>query len=317
MKVQNPVTKLNADLKALSTARSSEKTQLAAITKQENAILDQFAQSGTPGDLSKALQKMFALGEKQIQVKDKFGAAIKKDVAAGRADLKPAASHLSLKTLNADRKELGLKPVAHKPAPTGGGEPWHPGKGQLLGSDTSHFQSAATFEKAIKGSQFAAIKATEGTHFVDPSFRSRWNELGKKVASGKMAMRMAYCFLDKGNGKAQADHFLKTLGINGKLKAGTRLALDWEAGALSSPQTLKDAAAEIHKVTGLWPTVYTSASQVSRAKAAVPHAPMWDAQWTNGRSNHSVPFVQYSDGPGYDHDVFNGSLASLRKFAGF
>jgi hypothetical protein len=30
-----------------------------------------------------------------------------------------------------------------------------------------------------------------------------------------------------------------------------------------------------------------------------------------------MPFVQYSDGPGYDHDVFNGTKAALRKFAGF
>ena len=213
------------------------------------------------------------------------------------------------------------KPPAKKPPATNAGsygEPWKKGTGgQLHGGDTSHYQSKATFEASIKGSQFASIKATEGTSYTDPDFKARWNELGQKVKSGQMKLRMAYCFLDKGNGKAQADHFLKTLGINGKLPAGTRLALDWEASALQSPQTLKDAANEIHKVTGLWPVIYTSKSEQAVAQKTVPGAPMWIAQWSGGTANKSVPFVQYSDGPGYDHDVFNGSQAELDKFAGW
>lgn len=212
------------------------------------------------------------------------------------------------------------KPAPKPPSSTSKvpyGEPWKKGSGQISGSDTSSWQSKSTFESATQGKEFAAIKATEGTGYTDPTFKARWAELGSKVKSGSMKLRVAYCYLDKGNGAAQAKHFLSALGIKGKLPAGTRLALDWEGSALSSPQTLKDAANQIHKVTGLWPIVYTSASQAGRAKAAVPGAPMWEAQWTGGKSNHSVPFVQYSDGPGYDHDVFNGSLTALERFAGW
>jgi GH25 family lysozyme M1 (1,4-beta-N-acetylmuramidase) len=321
MKVSLAVKKLNAELKALSSVRAQEKSQVGAVQKQETQTIDDFMKNPSIPELGLALGKLFALGQKEGALKDAFDPKIAADVKAGRGLLKDATAGLSLKQLNADRKELGLKALSHKPQPpkpaNTNTEPWKPGPGQLEGSDTSHWQSDATFESSIAGKKFASIKATEGTGYVDPSFKKRWDELGKKVDSGKMDMRMAYCFLDSGNGKGQADHFLKTLGINGKLKPGTRLALDWEASALNSPQTLKDAAAEIHKVTGLWPTIYTSASQVSRARAAVPNAPMWDAQWTNGKSNHSVPFVQYSDGPGYDHDVFNGSESALRKFAGF
>lgn len=210
------------------------------------------------------------------------------------------------------------KPEPKDPTPsTDYGQPWKPGKGQLPGSDTSHWQSNATFESSIKGAKFAAIKATQGTGYVDPSFKSRWKELGQKIDQGKMKLRIAYLFLDKGNGAGQARHFLKTLGIDGRLKPGTRLALDWEASALSSPQTLKDAAEHVHKVTGLWPLVYTSASQVSRVRALLPDAPLWVAKWTNGKALTNVPFVQYSDGPGYDHDVFNGDVDALARFAGF
>lgn len=210
---------------------------------------------------------------------------------------------------------------SHAPSPSPSQAPgktgsWSPGPGRLQGADTSHWQSDATFEKSIAGSQFSAIKATEGTDYTDPDFQKRWNEMGKRIDQGKMTLRIAYQFMRPGNGRAQADHFLNTLGIHGKLPAGTRLALDWEAQALSDPKALHDAAQRIHEVTGNWPLIYTSASQVSRAKAAAPQAPLWVAKWSSSIPSN-VPFVQYSDGPGYDHDVFNGDLAALRKFAGF
>lgn len=132
-----------------------------------------------------------------------------------------------------------------------------------------------------------------------------------------MKLRIAYHDLEPGDGKGQAKHFLDTLGIHGKLKPGTRLALDWEGSALQSPRRLHDAAKYIHQVTGTWPLVSTSASNVPAVKHLVPHAPLWEAKWTGGLAERGVPFVQYSDGPGYDHDVFNGDLRALEKFAGW
>jgi LysM repeat protein len=208
------------------------------------------------------------------------------------------------------------------PAPSGPSTPgnvgsWSPnGSGKLYSSDTSSWQSQATFEQSIAGAQYAMIKASEGTGYVDPTFASRWAELGQKVASGQMTLRVAYEFMHAGNGTAQAQHFLATLGINGPLPAGTRLCLDWEADALNDTRALADAANYIHNVTGVWPLIYTSGSQVSRAQAAVPNAPIWEAKW-GGSVPTNVPFVQYSDGPGYDHDVFNGDLSALRQFAGY
>ncbi|HEY9723706.1 MAG TPA: LysM peptidoglycan-binding domain-containing protein, partial [Oscillatoriaceae cyanobacterium] len=203
------------------------------------------------------------------------------------------------------------------PTPSGNyGEPWSPSSGTLQGADTSGWQSQATFEQSIAGTQWTAIKASQGTGFTEPTFASRWNELGGKIQNGQMKLRMAYCFLDSGNGTGQAKHFLDVVGIHGPLPAGTRLMLDWEASALNNPQTLTDAANYIHQVTGLWPVVYTSGSQVSRAKAAAPNCPIWEASWGPPPSP-DFPFVQYSDGPGYDHDVFNGSPQALARFAGF
>jgi GH25 family lysozyme M1 (1,4-beta-N-acetylmuramidase) len=204
---------------------------------------------------------------------------------------------------------------APAPAPANQ-QPWAPGPGRLEGADTSHWQSDATFQRSIQGSQWTALKATQGTRYVDPSFKGRWAQLGQKIEKGEMTLRVAYLFLDPGNGAGQAKHFLDTLDIHGPLPAGTRLALDWETAALKSPATLKEAAEYIHQVTGLWPLIYVQASKLAVAKATVPEAPIWEAAWGRGIKT-DVPFFQYSDGPGYDHDVFNGDLAALKRFAGF
>lgn len=315
MKAQAAVRELNRDLAQMKSLRANETRALTAIKTEEQKVVDGFVAAPSIGGFMTAVGQIFSLGVKEATTKDKFDTAISKEKGAALKLLKPADPALSFKQMNVDRIALGLKALKHPAAPKYG-EPWHSGPGQLKGADTSHWQSNATFEKSIKGAQFSSIKATEGTGFTDASFRSRWNEMGKKIKDGKMSLRIAYHYLQPGNGAAQAKHFLNTLGIHGKLPAGTRLALDWEGSALSSPKTLHDAATYVHKVTGLWPLVYTSASRVPAARAAVPNAPMWEAKWS-GAVPKNVPFVQTADGPGFDHDVFNGNLAALRKFAGF
>ena len=145
-----------------------------------------------------------------------------------------------------------------------------------------------------------------------------------------MKLRVAYHFLRPGNGVAQAKHFLRVVGVHGKLPAGTRLCLDWEASALSDPGALKSAANYMHKVTGVWPMVYVQGSEMGRARSLVPHAPIWEAAWSApdgrnggaGNDNRNVPFFQYAgDVPGvggaHDFDVFNGNLKALERFAGY
>ena len=157
------------------------------------------------------------------------------------------------------------------------------------------------------------------------SFKSRWAELGQRVASGKMKLRMAYCFMEPGDsGVAQAQKFLDTVGVHGKLPAGTRLALDWEQGAEADPGALTDASNYIHKVTGVWPVVYTNQGSATAAARAAPHSPMWLANVADNAGDplpvslrdRDVPFFQYSWKP-YDQDQFNGNLSSLEKFAGY
>ena len=150
---------------------------------------------------------------------------------AGAQGPQPAEYNLSLKQTNADRKELGLKPLKKALRQTGGtGEPFKPGPGTLQGQDTSHWTSQAGFLRSIQGKQWTTVESSNGG--VDPTFKSRWALLGQRTKQGKMKLRVAYHFMSPGSGVIQANHFLNTVGVHGKLTAGTRLCLDFEGSAL-------------------------------------------------------------------------------------
>ena len=300
------------------------KTELEAL---KNQIDRRFTveRSALQGKFSEALKTFQALGGEATAPAAPTTAQKAKHKAKGHKSHKghkapghtPAKGHMA----HGHRPSKGH---GHKPGglpgslPSTGsvGSPWKKGPGTLGGADTSAWQSDAQFKKSIAGTKWSAIKATEGTNWTDPTFKARWNMLGERIKQGKMKLRVAYAFLHPGDGVGQAKHFLSTLGIHGKLQPGTRLCLDWEAAALNSPGTLKAAADYIHQVTGTWPMVYVQGSKLSVAQATVPHAPMWEAAY-GSPINRNVPFFQYSDGPNFDHDVFNGNEKALEKFAGW
>jgi GH25 family lysozyme M1 (1,4-beta-N-acetylmuramidase) len=192
-----------------------------------------------------------------------------------------------------------------------------------------------TFKHHIRGQEFTFVKATEGRDYKNPYFHSEWKLLRQRVSNGQMDLRVAYHYLSPGNaesGKAQANKFLNTLGVKGKLAPGTRLALDWEGDALRTPQVLRGAAEQIHKVTGIWPIVYTSSGTMRTAMKMSPRSPKWEANYgANGKGlrnqggkflpSRTDTFAQYSNGRpygrSYDLNVFNGSEQKLRAFAGF
>ncbi len=85
-----------------------------------------------------------------------------------------------------------------------------------LGIDASHWQgergmSGKWLDKLVKcGVRWAIFKATQGTGFVDPSFAAN-----RRKAEKRGILVGAYHFLQRGNGKAQADHFLRTVRATG------------------------------------------------------------------------------------------------------
>ncbi len=86
--------------------------------------------------------------------------------------------------------------------------------------DLSHWQENVDFELAKESGIIGVIhKATQGLKYVDSKYAKR-----RKKAEEEGLLWGAYHFGTEGNGKNQADHFLKTVGES----KNTILALDIE-----------------------------------------------------------------------------------------
>jgi lysozyme len=205
----------------------------------------------------------------------------------------------------------------------------------VKGIDVSHYDGTIDWVKVkASGIDFAFMKATQGTTFVDPDFATNWKDAG---AAG--VIRGAYHFLQPElDATMQADFFVMTAGV--PAAGDLPLALDLEVtDNLTGAQVATAAQTFLERVqakTGRVPVVYTSArfwgTLGTPGPAPAPFMPyaLWDAQWTTACPNMPAPwmtwsFWQYSSTgtvPGItgmanvDLDEYNGSLASLQGYVG-
>ncbi len=197
---------------------------------------------------------------------------------------------------------------------------------RAIGHDLSHYQGDRTFAQCLQNDDFVGIKATDGAAWKDPEFNDtddhRWNAMGAAVESGRLGLRIAYSFLEPGNGAAQADHLID---VAGKPGAGTRLAFDWEAAALNVPDVLGDAVKRHWDRTGTISLVYCSESQVGRAITSLTnhgmelgtHYDLWIAHYGITQFPANATFWQDGDGHGaLDHDEFIGDRDALVAWGG-
>ncbi|ADD43078.1 GH25 family lysozyme [Stackebrandtia nassauensis] len=162
------------------------------------------------------------------------------------------------------------------------------------GIDVSRYQGDINWKKVRGGGiQFAWIKATEGTSYIDPKFAANY-----KGAYGAKVIRGAYHFARPGNssGTAQARYFARH---GGAWSADNRTlpgALDLEAGChgLSKKQMrgwISDFHSAYKSKTGRHVVIYTTASWWSSCTGnwtgLAKKSPMWVAHW--GASSPSVP----------------------------
>ena len=88
-----------------------------------------------------------------------------------------------------------------------------------LGIDASHWQgekglSDAWLDRLVECKvRFALFKATQGTSFVDRAFAAN-----RRKAEKRGILVGAYHFLERGDGKVQADHFLRIVRATGSVK---------------------------------------------------------------------------------------------------
>src|ERR1700743_1690699 len=93
----------------------------------------------------------------------------------------------------------------------------------VQGIDVSHYDGTIDWAMVkASGIDFAFMKATEGTTFVDPEFAANW-----KAAGDAGVIRVVYHFFHPmDDPAAQADFFVATAGVPGK--GDLPLALDLE-----------------------------------------------------------------------------------------
>ena len=207
--------------------------------------------------------------------------------------------------------------------------------GQPYGMDVSAFQGNVDWSAAARtGGQFVYIKASESTGYLNPYFAQQYN--GSEAAG---LIRGAYHFAlpDRSSGATQANYFVDNGG--GWSPDGYTLPpmLDIEynpygsscynlsAAALSS--WIAEFSTTVHTRTGQFPTIYTTRDWWDTCTGSNPGFATTNALFIANYSTSpglmaagwgSQSIWQYSDQgvfPG-DQDVFNGTAAQLRAFAG-
>ena len=204
----------------------------------------------------------------------------------------------------------------------------------VSGPDVSGWQHPQGYTidwKAAKtsgGAQFAFVKATEGAGYTNAYFAKDFAAL----AAAKMA-RGAYHFAQPATSAvAQARHFVSatgTLGARGDLPPVLDLEVSGGLGVTALVAWTKAYLAEVQRLTGRKPMVYTSPGFWTSAmgnSTAFTGYPLWVATWgpkpilPGGWKNYA--FWQYTDkatlagmaGP-VDMSVYNGTVAQLRALA--
>jgi GH25 family lysozyme M1 (1,4-beta-N-acetylmuramidase) len=192
--------------------------------------------------------------------------------------------------------------------------------GPVQGVDVSEYQG--NFDWAAAHVTFGYARISDGTGTIDPTFDANWANMH---AAG--VLRGAYQFFEPGeNVVAQANLMVSKVG---RLQPGDMPAMiDVEVTGGESGGTIGAEVAQwlqiVEAGTGRQPIIYTGSYfwQDSVGDTGLGSYPVWIAAY--GPACPSLPpgwsawsMWQYSDGGGsLDHDVWNGTLAEIQKFAG-
>ncbi|MGW7519455.1 lysozyme [Streptomyces sp. NPDC054796] len=201
------------------------------------------------------------------------------------------------------------------------------------GHDVSSHQGTVNWVRAkANGARFVYVKATEGTHYKNPYFARQFRGARK---AGILHGTYHFARADKSSGKRQAAYFTANGGTWKRDGWTLPPAVDLEAAYGSRCHGLSKArmrawirafSEETRRRTGRYPAIYTSTrwwkSCTGNSRAFAARHPLWLADWS--RSAGPLPagwgtrtIWQYANKgklPG-DQNLFNGSMAQLRRYA--
>ncbi|NJC82648.1 GH25 family lysozyme, partial [Planosporangium mesophilum] len=192
---------------------------------------------------------------------------------------------------------------------------------------------------AASGVQFAIVKATEGTSYVNPYFHGDYN-----AAKANGILTGAYVFArpDKRNPVAEANYFIdRAEWVNDSQTLVPMLDLEWPYGSLNLPACWGLTPAEmVDYIRAFVDTVY---QRTGRLMMIYTNTNWWNPCTNNNTSfgGHPLNLASYTTNPptrmpagwstftiwqyaagnpsvagNYDKDVFNGDYAGLTQLAG-
>jgi lysozyme len=198
------------------------------------------------------------------------------------------------------------------------------------GLDLSHWDAPVFFDRLRKaGHRFVYLKATQGTTFIDPTYRSR------AAAAIRNGIRVgAYHYFDyRKDGRAQADYFVRVVRARGGFLAHLRPVVDVECltpmgrpNQARARTNLRAFITEIRARLGVRPIIYTSIFEwntVTGGSRTFGDCLLWSAEWAQTAPLRFPPgwsrwtFWQVGPGPvaglagTHDADVFRGTRAQL------
>jgi lysozyme len=146
------------------------------------------------------------------------------------------------------------------------------------GIDVSHHQGAIDWnEVAASGEvQFAYVKATEGTDFVDPRFETNWTE----ARAAGLRVGAYHFFTFSAPGRAQAANFLRTVPALADALPPT-VDVEYEGNCAAPPdptevrRELGAWLSEVESRLGVVPIVYFTRAGYRAHGAAWPRHELW------------------------------------------
>jgi lysozyme len=238
------------------------------------------------------------------------------------SDAEQASSGRSAQGVAADPTEEPTPEPTPKPTPW----PTPPG---IKGLDVSHWNGYPDFvDLQGKGMRFVISKASQGTSFVDDTYKRHTRE-----AREAGLLVGAYHFFDyRLGGLAQAKHYLDTVRSSTGLGSLLPLVVDVETlGSLGTPNKAKAKSRlhalidELYRQTGRYPMIYTSRfmwDKVVGGATGFRQYPLWvacwkcdtvwlPAGWTDWRL-WQVGQFKFSGGVKLDGNVYRKDMNKLR-----
>ena len=179
--------------------------------------------------------------------------------------------------------------------------PYLVGKYPIQGVDVSHYQGEIEWEQfREQGIDFAFIKATEGSSFVDERYETNW----ENARAAGLYVGAYHFFSFDSPASSQAEHFIATVGdLSGTLPP--TVDIEYYGNKLQNPPEKEQVVSQLQELLsaleekyGVKPVIYTTYTVYNKyIRNEFEDYPLWirNVYYSPGDIGRQWIFWQYSD----------------------